>query len=111
MKNKGQALVEFVLILPVVILLLFGAIDVARVINTNSELENKISDVVTLYQAKKDISELNTLLDNDILVDTNKEGSYTTITLEKKLKPITPGVINLSEKFFDVKVSRVVYDE
>ena len=111
MKEKGQALVEFVLILPVIILLLFGAIDVARVINTKSELENKLSDVVTVYQAKKDISEINGMLDSDVIVDTSYDGNYVTISLEEKLKPITPGVIHLSEKFFDVKVFRVIYDE
>ena len=111
MKNKGQALIEFVLILPVVLLLLFGAIDVARVINVKSELENKISDVVTIYEVNKSVDEVRQTLDDSVTLDLKNDGNYTTLTLEKKVKPITPGIIKLSEKFFDVTVSRVIRDE
>ena len=40
MNKKGQALVEFVIILPVIILLFFGAVDFGRIIIKTNELEN-----------------------------------------------------------------------
>ena len=95
----------------IIMILLFGSIDIARVINTNSMLENKISDIVTVYEVNKSVSDAKELLDDETELNIIKEDSYVKITLEKKIKPITPGIIRLSEKFFDVKVSRVIYDE
>ena len=45
--NKGQALVEFVIILPVMLLLIFSIIDFGIVIYEKNNLENVISDAVT----------------------------------------------------------------
>ena len=40
MNRKGQALVEFVLILPLFIMLLFAIIDFGNILNQKSKLEN-----------------------------------------------------------------------
>ena len=46
--KKGQALVEFVIILPIFLFLLLGVIDVGRIMYTKVNLENTISDVVDM---------------------------------------------------------------
>ena len=40
--NKGQALVEFVIILPITLILIFCVIDFGRIISLKSDLESKI---------------------------------------------------------------------
>ena len=60
--NKGQALIEFAIILPIMLILTFGVIDFARVISEKNSLENKLSDVVLMYQNGKDINEINSTL-------------------------------------------------
>ena len=51
MKNsKGQALVEFVIILPITLMLMFCIIDFGRVISVKSDLESKTDDIVTFYE-------------------------------------------------------------
>lgn len=112
--NKGQALVEFVIILPVALLLIFSIVDIGRIINTKSELEGIVNDAVTFYSNGKSESEINSLLaidysDVDIKIYAREE--TITITANKKLKPITPGINKIAKDAFDVKESRVIYNE
>ena len=48
MNRKGQALVEFVLILPVFIFLLFAVYDFGMIFNTKNKLENDSTDIALL---------------------------------------------------------------
>ena len=50
MNRKGQALVEFVLILPVFILILFAIVDFGTILSKKNELENDSMDIVSLVK-------------------------------------------------------------
>lgn len=110
--NKGQALVEFVIILPITLILIFCVIDFGRIISLKGDLEGKTDDVVTLYQAGDSLEEIKKIVDVTGTDTTIKEnGNYVTITLGKKIKPITPGLSYIADKIFDVKVTRVIRNE
>ena len=49
MNRKGQALVEFVLILPIFIMILFVIYDFGNIFSNKSKLENISSDIVDMY--------------------------------------------------------------
>ena len=51
--NKGQALVEFVLILPIFIFLVFLSVDIGRIIYAKNHLESELNETVTLLEDKK----------------------------------------------------------
>ena len=53
MNNKGQALIEFVLILPIFILILFSVIDFGIIFNKKSNLENDSVDIINLFKNGK----------------------------------------------------------
>ena len=54
MKNSnGQALVEFVLILPVVLIILMYLIDASKIISYKTSIENDMNMIVNLYQNKE----------------------------------------------------------
>lgn len=55
-KNKGQALIEFVLILPILFVLFTFIFEVGMIINEKSEVESKVTD--TIYLWKKQIVQL-----------------------------------------------------
>lgn len=108
-KSKGQALVEFVIILPIFLMLVFCVIDFGRIISLKSTLENVTNDVITFYEngsneneIKKIIDKNNKDVDFSILVDED----YTTITLKKTIKPITPGFNLLPSDVFEVETNR-----
>lgn len=112
MNQRGQALVEFVLILPVFILLVFAFIDAGKVILCQNHLENSMNDVVLMVKDKKEVSEIETFLKND---DTYKidvsisVSEYTKIVLETKIDLITPGINRIFNE--NVKIERSIIHE
>ena len=50
MNRKGQALIEFIIILPVLIMLIFSFIDLGRIILENNRLEAVTTEVVVKYK-------------------------------------------------------------
>ena len=91
--NKGQALVEFIIILPITLILIFCVVDFGRIISTKGELEDKTQDIVTFYENGKTLEEINLIMDNkDIKIDLKNNGDYVNLTINKKIKPITPGL-------------------
>lgn len=107
--NKGQALVEFVIILPIFILLVLGCIDIGRIMYTKMNLEEQMSDVVDYYKNGKTIEEIKDKIDND--VDIKSDNEYTTILLTKKIDIITPGLQFVFDNPYLLKVERSVLNE
>ncbi len=115
MKKKGQALVEFVIILPIVIFLFFGAVDFGRIILRTNELETLTSDVIDLYKNGSSYEEINKFLketnkDNTLEVK-NKNNEYVEFNLKSKINFITPGLSKILGKDYEAKVKRVIYYE
>ena len=110
MKNKsGQALIEFVLILPVLLLLIFALVDFGRIILCKSHLEGVMNEVSDLSEEK-----ISSYLkkDNDYNISYSiSYDEYKNITLYTKLDLITPGLKSILKNPYDVKVERsIVYE-
>ena len=110
MNKRGQALVEFVIILPVLILLIFSFLDLGRVILCKSHLENVMNEVVTL-----DDNEISSYLQNDKDYQIRYEvtyDKYRQVTLKTKIELITPGLKNILNSPYEVIVERsVIYEQ
>jgi len=113
--NLGQALVEFVIIIPIMLMLFFTLIDIARVIYTKNSLENKLSDAVLYYKNGDSKDKISTLLNTDdkevINIFIEEKNEYTTLELKEDVKPITPGFNYIKDKYFKVSVRRVIPSE
>lgn len=108
--NKGQALVEFILILPVILAILLVIVDLGKIFNAKSVLENDSIDIIELYKNGLTIDKLNEKYqDTDITVDRKDE--YLTINIKRKVDIITPGLNIFLEDPFPIDVKRVVYYE
>ena len=110
MNNKGQALVEFILILPIFILILFAIIDFGMIINTKSSLENKSIDVINLIKNDKPINEIESLY-TDIDIEIQEENDYLKITLSNKVDIITPGLNRVLEDPYIAIIERYIYND
>lgn len=65
LKNiKGQAMVEFVLILPVFLLLLLGMVDLSRVISANFVIENAARSAARVGVISNSDSDIITVIEN-----------------------------------------------
>ena len=105
MKNKrGQALVEFILILPILLLLVFAIFDFGRILLCKMHLENVMNEVTSLDESK-----IENYLKKDNEYDisyTIKKDIYETITLESKINLITPGLKSILKNPYTVKIER-----
>ncbi len=112
MNNKrGQALIEFILIIPVLTLFVLGMFDIGNIIYKKYQLENSLDYVVDLYEADKNV-ELQRYLssENIALKETNAAG-YTTITISEKINFVTPGLSKILGSSYSIETNRVIIDE
>ena len=107
MNRRGQALVEFILILPIFIMLMFVIIDFGMVFNEKNKLENKSMEIIEFINQRKEIDEIKTMYpDYDISV--NNKDDYMTITISYKVNLITPGSNIILDNPFQIKVVRYI---
>ena len=109
MNKRGQALVEFVIILPILLLLIFAFIDLGRIIVCKNHLEGVMSEVANIPD--EEITEyLKKDSDYKISYDV-KIDKYKNITLTTKLDLITPGLKKILKNPYVVKVERSILYE
>ena len=115
LENKnGQALVEFVILLPIFIFMLFMAVDFGRILYNKTDLESKMDTVITDYQnsySKEKIQERLKLENEEILLDVSNENSTTDFYLKKKITILTPGLNLILKNPYEIVVKRVIYNE
>ena len=115
MNKRGQALVEFVLIVPVLIMILFCMIDFGKILYFRINLESKIDNVISLYEENKTYGEIREKFNKDDssikITITNKDNKYVEFALAKEVEIITPGLNLVLDNPFDVKITRTVYYE
>lgn len=108
MNRKGQALIEFVLILPVFLMILFVIVDFGVILNNKSKLESISSDIVDMYNNGDNIDEINSIYD-DVKIDvSNYKNKYIKIVIEKDVDLITPGLNRILDDPYPIKIERVI---
>ncbi len=112
MKSKGQALVEFVIILPIFLLLLLGVIDIGKIVYFGNVLEHRMDDVVKMYEDDKSYEEiLQQVRKNDQSLDleiANDNDEFIELVLIKKIAIITPGLNLIFDDPYEIAVKRVI---
>lgn len=113
MNKKGQALVEFIIILPILIFILFAIIDYGMISYNRNRLEGILSDVGKMYINNESQDEIDSFIksnDKDIEMKLSYEEKYVKIILSKKYNYITPGL----NKIFNsnmISIERKMYSE
>ena len=108
MNRRGQALVEFILILPVLLLILFVLVDFGNILSNKNTLEYVSADIVDMYKNGDDISNIrNNYSDIEIKVSKYMD-KYTKIVIKKEINIITPGLNRIIGNKYLIEVERVV---
>ena len=110
MNRKGQALVEFIIIVPIIIIIFMGICDFVMIFNSKSTLDNNLNEVIKIKN-KEEIDEYIKNVDNKIKVEIKIEDKYKKIILSKEYKFITPGLNKIISSPFYIKSERVVLSE
>lgn len=108
--NKGQALIEFIMILPVFIMLIMSMIDFSNIIIKKYSLYNDLEVICDLY--KNNDSKLNEYVASKSLsVKYNTEDNFTVIRVEKNVV-ITSIMLNpILGKQYKVDVEKAIVNE
>lgn len=109
MNKKGQALVEFIIILPIFLVLVLGVIDLGNIFYQKTMLEGKMNDVISMYE--KGNSSLEILEDMDLkntTLDITEDDRTIRIHLKKEIDLITPGLNLVLDNPYQLDVSRSI---
>ena len=114
MNKKGQALVEFILVLPILVLLIFAMFDIGKIIMTKNHLENKMTECLALASSGESIDSINTYLTKDSeykITLSIVDGEYRMYHLETSINLITPGLKRILTNPYKVTLERRVISE
>lgn len=113
--NKAQALVEFVLIIPIMLMLIFAIIDFSKIFYEKTKLENNTNDIIEFIknnQNSEDIEEyIKRINKNTTVKMTDKDNNYKEVVLTKEIKITTPGLNLVIGNPYKIKVKRVYQNE
>ncbi len=112
MNKKGQALVEFIIILPILIFMLFAIIDFGMITYNKNRMESLIDDIKEMYQKEESDDTINKFIKENIdgvKVTIEQKDKYIYIDLTKTYKFLTPGM-ELLMKDYKIDIERTVYN-
>lgn len=112
LNQKGQALIEFVILLPVVIMLIFSFIDLGRIILENNRLEGLTTIVISKYNETKTYSDVEDYIKSlgydNVYLSIKSNSDLLTIEVSKNIDIITPGLNSIIGDPYTVSVERTV---
>lgn len=108
--NKGQALVEFVLILPVFLLMIISMIDFGNIMLKKYSLENDLDTVYKMYNDNNVDALSSYIKDKDIKVNYDRNDDFITINVYKNITIISPVLSVIMGNPYEINVSGVYYE-
>lgn len=110
MNEKGQALIEFVIILPILLFLILMIFDFGNMFYKKSQLENDLDFIVELYQ-DNNMEEINNYVNNNnLVINYNNVGEFVIIELSKQVSIKTPGLNLIFKEPYYVETKRYIYE-
>lgn len=108
-KNSGQALVEFVIILPIILVILLYIIEFGRITLKKYDLESNMELITELYKDKKQEEMNNYINTNNLKIEITKKDELTTITLRKNIKTNMPLINKILGN--NIETKRTIYEQ
>lgn len=107
--NRGQALVEFVIILPIFLLLIISVIDFGNIISKKYSVENDIDVVTDMYKEGK-YEEINKYIESkNIKLSYKNNNELFVINLSKDVNIISPMLNLVFGKTYEINVEKSIY--
>ena len=111
MNKKGQALIEFILVMPVFMLILMSLIDVGNIYMKKYELNNDLQTIETLYKNNDAQKIAIYTSNNNLSLEEKIENDLITITLKKQVKINAPILTNILGKNYSVEAKKTFFKE
>lgn len=111
MDKKGQALIEFILILPLLLIILMSLIDVGNIFLKKYELNKDLDTITTFYQNNDKDGLLAYTANEDIVFEESSNNNMIILTIKKEVKINAPILSNIIGKKYKIETSRYIYGE
>lgn len=115
MNKKGQALIEFIIILPILLIIILSIIDLGFILAKNNYLESQIDSVIEMYHRDESLESINQFVKKNnekVKVElSNDDNKYINIKLIEEYKPVTPGINLIIGNPYLITSKRVIYYE
>lgn len=108
MNNKGQALVEFILVMPIFIFIVLAIFDIGNLIIKKYQLENDIDTIAIMYKENKIDDAKAYVTKIDAKVSFNDNGNYNEITLSKRIDIKTLILRQALGRYYEISTKRTV---
>lgn len=108
MNRKGQALVEFVLILPVFLMILFTIVDFGILLHSKTELQNQSVDIIRMIQNGDDVQKVSERYSNIEIEVQSYQEDYQKVILVEQIDLITPFFDRILGDPCMIQVERVI---
>ena len=110
--KKGQALVEFIIIMPVMIMMIFCLIDFGKIFYYKNDLEGLMSETIAMYNNGKTLDEVEKHFKKynmDTLIKiTNENDEYLIFKISREADIVTPGLDLILGKPYNINVTRTL---
>lgn len=111
MKEKGQALVEFILIMPIMLLIFVALIDIGNIFVQKYNLNNSLETVTDIYQNNNSKELKAYVAKEEINYNIDESSNLTTITVTKDLKITAPGLAQILGKNYTIEAKKTIYKD
>ena len=108
--NKGQALVEFIIILPIFLLLIISVIDFGNIISKKYSLENDIDTIYDLYKNEEYQNIDEYAKEKKLTVNYKKQDEFLKIELSKDINIMSPILNIIFGKDYKITVEKSIYE-
>lgn len=115
MNKKGQALIEFIILLPIIIIIFLGIIDFGLILYKSNHLESQMDEIIQMYKNDESFDKINQYVKKDnknVKVELINEGNkFINVTLNEEYSTITPGINLIIGNPYLITAKRVIYYE
>ena len=107
--NKGQALIEFIMILPVLLLIMTCIFDIGSIIYKKYAIQNDL-DLISNYVLNEEIDYAKTIASkNKLILNITNNDDIITLKLEYKMKLNTPGLNRILGNPYKIIEEKTIY--
>ncbi len=111
MRNeRGQALIEFLMIVPILFLIIMAVFDFGNILYHRYELENHVDFIANLYEDDKQEELASYLSKHNLTMEVNRETDYQVIYVKRKVSITTPGLGKILGDPYSISTSKTLYE-
>lgn len=111
MRNrKGQALIEFLMLLPVLFFIIMAVFDFGNILYHRYRLENKLDSIADLYSNGDQEKLEEYLKKNNLVLNTEIENHYLTLSVREEISIYTPGLGVILGSPCKIDATKTIYE-